>query len=68
MIQIIVEGDGNFSTSRNADGARSRAELVAPDVAGGHITNEAIILPVLSLAHSGPCWSTIDDGNVVCIY
>lgn len=65
MVKGVVEGDGDLVASRDTDGVVSRVELVAPDVVGGHVADEAIVLPVLCLANGGPCRGIINDGDVV---
>lgn len=65
MVEGVVESDSDLVTSRDTDGVVTRVELVAPDVVGGHIADEAIVLVVLGLANGSPCWSIIDDGDVV---
>lgn len=65
MVEGVVESDSDLFTSRDTDGVVTRAELVAPNVVGGHIADEAIVLEVLGLANGSPCWSIIDDGDVV---
>lgn len=65
MVEGVVEGDGDLVAGRDTDGVVSRVELVAPDVVGGHIADEAVVLPVLCLAYGGPCRSIINDGDGV---
>lgn len=66
MVQVVVESDGYLAASRDTDRAGSSVELVAPDVVGSHVADEAIVLPVLGLADGSPLWSSVDDGNGVC--
>lgn len=65
MVEVVVESDSDLVASCDTDGIVTRAELVAPDVVGGHIADEAIVLVVLGLANSSPCRSIINDGDVV---
>lgn len=65
VVQVIVEGDGHLIASRNTDCIGSGIKLVAPDVVGSHVADEAIVLPVLGLADRGPVRSSVDDGERV---
>lgn len=65
VVEVIVESDRNLVASSDTDGVVTRVELIAPDIVGGHIADEAVVLPVLGLANSSPCGSIINDGDVV---
>ena len=66
MVGVWVHVDRNAGTSGNAGRCCSGVELVAADVATGHVTNEAIVLPVLGFADSRPSCITVDDRKCVC--
>lgn len=61
MIQIIVERRRDGLASRYRDCRVARGQLVAPDIARGHVANEAIVLPVLGLTNGSPGWFTLNN-------
>lgn len=66
MVQSVVEGGGDLSSGRDADGVGTGVELVAADVVRGHVADEAVVLPVVGLADSGPVCGTVDARECVC--
>lgn len=60
MVEGIVEANGDLAAGCDGDGRVGLLKLVAADVAGCHVADEAIVLPVLGLAHSSPDGRALD--------
>lgn len=65
MVRAGVDADFDGRARGDGLGRVAGVELVAPDVAGGHVADEAVVLPVLGLADDGPGSGAVDAGERV---
>ena len=66
VVRVGVDVDLDGGACCDAGGGLAGAELVAADVAAGDAADEAVVLPVLGLAHVGPAGAAVDEGESVC--